>query len=142
MDITRLDDWTSTRHVGSCCHLSALLACNRMTRIWPETLLDIRGITQYLQLTIRDLVHPLFQNMRNEQACMYEYFTKLGPELASSIDTSHKIPFNDLKSPCQLSLQFQYTTPDSIEKNIGDLKPKSSAGYDNLSSNLLKEIKR
>ena len=30
-----------------------------------------------------------------------EYFTKIGPELASSIDTSHMIPFNDyLKSPC------------------------------------------
>ena len=68
--------------------------------------------------------------------------TQIGPELASSIDTSHKIPFNDyVKSPCQLSFQFQYTTPDSIEKNIGDLKPKSSAGYDNLSSKLLKEIK-
>ena len=72
----------------------------------------------------------------------YEYFIKIGPELASSIDASHKIPFNDyLKSPCQLSFQFQYTTPDSIEKNIGDLKPKSSAGYDNLSSKSLKEIK-
>ena len=71
-----------------------------------------------------------------------EYFTKIGPELASSIDTSHKIPFNDyLKSPCQLSLQFQYTTPDSIEKIIGDLKPKSNPGFDNLSSKLLKEIK-
>ena len=71
-----------------------------------------------------------------------EYFTKICPELASSIDTSHKIPFDDyLKSPCQLSFQFQYTTPDSIEKkNIGDLKPKSSTGYDNLSSKLLKEI--
>ena len=61
-----------------------------------------------------------------------EYFTKIGPERVSSIDTSHKIQFNDyLKSPCQLSLQFQYTTPDSIEKNIGDLKPKSSAVYNN-----------
>ena len=71
-----------------------------------------------------------------------EYFTKIGPELARSIDTSHKIPFdNYLKSPCQLSFQFQYTTPDSIEKIIGDLKPKSSAGYDNLSSKLLKDIK-
>ena len=47
----------------------------------------------------------------------YEYFTKIGPELANSIDTSHEIPFNDyLKSPCQLSFQFQCTTPDSIEK--------------------------
>ena len=71
-----------------------------------------------------------------------EYFTKIGPELARSIDTSHKIHFdNYLKSPCQLSFQFQYTTPDSIEKIIGDLKPKSSAGYDNLSSKLLKDIK-
>ena len=71
-----------------------------------------------------------------------EYFTKIGPELARSIDISHKIPFdNYLKSPCQLSFQFQYTTPDSIEKIIGDLKPKSSAGYDNLSSKLLKDIK-
>ena len=71
-----------------------------------------------------------------------EYFTTIGPELASSIDTLHKIPFNDyLKSPCQLPFQFQYTIPDSIEKSIGDLKPKSSAGYDNLSSKLLKDIK-
>ena len=55
---------------------------------------------------------------------------------------SHKIPFNDyLKSPCQLSFEFQYTNPDSIEKIIGDLKPKSSAGYDNLSSKSLKDIK-
>ena len=59
-----------------------------------------------------------------------------------SVDTSHKIPFdNHLKSPCQLSFQFQYTTPVSIEKIIGDLKHKSSAGYHNLSSKLLKDIK-
>ena len=71
-----------------------------------------------------------------------EYFTKISPQLARSIDTSHKIPFNNyLKSPCQLSFQFQYTTPYGIEKIIGDLKPKSSAGYDNLSSILLKDIK-
>ena len=38
-------------------------------------------------------------------------------------------------------LAFICTTPDSIEKIIGDLKPKSSAGYDNLSSKLLKDIK-
>ena len=58
------------------------------------------------------------------------------------MDTSHKIPFdNYLKSPCKLSFQFQYTTPDSIENIIGDLKPKSSAGYDNLSLKLLKYVK-
>ena len=47
----------------------------------------------------------------------YEYFTKNGPELASSIDTSHKISLDDYpKSPCQLSCQFQYITLDSIDK--------------------------
>ena len=71
-----------------------------------------------------------------------EYFTKIGPELARSIDTSHKISFdNYLKSPCQLSFQFQYTTQDSIEKIIGHLKTQSSASYNNLSSKLLKDIK-
>ena len=71
-----------------------------------------------------------------------EYFTKIGPQLASSIDTSHTIPFNGyLKSPCQLSFEFQYTNPNSTDKIIGDLKPKSSAGYDNLSSKLLQDIK-
>ena len=68
-----------------------------------------------------------------------EYFTKIGPELASSIDTSHNIPFNDyLKSPCQLSFQFQYTTLNSIENIIGDLKSKSSDGYDNILQNYWK----
>ena len=32
----------------------------------------------------------------------------------------------------------QYTIPHSIEKNIGDLKPKSNADNDNWSSKLLK----
>ena len=52
-----------------------------------------------------------------------EYFTKIGPELVRSIDTS--FPFdNYLKSPCQLSFQFQYTTPDSIKKNYWRFKPQ------------------
>ena len=46
-----------------------------------------------------------------------EYFTKNGPQLWSSIFTSHKIPFYDyLKSRWQLLFQFQCTIPDSIEK--------------------------
>ena len=72
----------------------------------------------------------------------YGYFTKIGPELASSIDTSREIPFNNyLKSPWQQSFQFQYTIPESIKKHIGESKPKSSAGYDNLSSKLLEDIR-
>ena len=35
---------------------------------------------------------------------------------------------------------FPYTNPTDIAKIIGQLKPKSSSGYDNISSKLLKEI--
>ena len=33
--------------------------------------MDIRGTSQYLQLTTRDWVQPLFWNIINEQACMF-----------------------------------------------------------------------
>ena len=69
------------------------------------------------------------------------YFTETGPKLASAIDTSGKPPFDSyLTKPCLSSFKFEYTNPDRIEKIIGDLKPKSSAGLDNISSKILKEI--
>ena len=40
-----------------------------------------------------------------------KYFMKIGPERLGSTDTSYKIFYNCLKSPCQLSFQLQYTTP-------------------------------
>ena len=42
----------------------------RMTWLWPENLVDIRG-TIRLQLNNRDWVHPMFQNTWNEQACVF-----------------------------------------------------------------------
>ena len=33
--------------------------------------MDIRGTNQYLQLTTRDWVHPVFRNTWNEYACMF-----------------------------------------------------------------------
>ena len=36
-----------------------------------KLLMDIKGTTQYLQLTTRDWVHRLFQEILNEQACMF-----------------------------------------------------------------------
>ena len=33
--------------------------------------MDIAGTIQYLQLTTRDWMQPLFQNIRNGQACMF-----------------------------------------------------------------------
>ena len=71
-----------------------------------------------------------------------KYFTEIGPKLAKSIDTANKAPFNHyLTTPCAASFNFVYTKPDDIEKIIRNLKPKSSAGYDNISTKLLKGIK-
>ena len=70
-----------------------------------------------------------------------EYFTGRGPSLASEIDVSNKSPFNPyLTSPCTSSFYFQYTNPSGILKIIQGLKPKTSAGYDHLSSKVLKDI--
>ena len=70
-----------------------------------------------------------------------EYFTDIGLDLASSIDTSNKAPFDSyLNAPCSNSFLFQYTNPTDIAKIICQLKPKSSAGCDNISFKLLKEI--
>ena len=69
-----------------------------------------------------------------------EYFTEIGPSLASEIDVSNKSAFNTyLTSPCT-SFYFQYTNPSGILKIIQGLKPKTSAGYDHLSSKVLKDI--
>ena len=42
--------------------------------------------------------------------------------------------------PAPIPFFLQYTNPSDIAKIIGQLKPKSSWGYDNISSKLLKEI--
>ena len=78
------------------------------------------------------------QNITNK---FNEYFTNIGPDLARSINTANKAPFDSyLNTPCSNSFLFQYTNPTDIAKIIGQLKPKSSSGYDNKSSKLLKEI--
>ena len=70
-----------------------------------------------------------------------EYFTEIGPKLARSIDAANKVPFNSyLTKPCAASFNLAYTNPDDIANTIRNLKPKSSAGHDNISTKLLKEI--
>ena len=70
-----------------------------------------------------------------------EYFTEIGPKLARSIDAANKIPFNSyLTTPCAASFNFAYTNPNDNVKIIRNLRPKSSAGHDNISTKLLKEI--
>ena len=78
------------------------------------------------------------QNIANK---FNEYFTNIGSDLARSINTANKATFDSyLNTPCSNSFLFQYTNPTDIEKVIGQLKPKSRSGYDNISSKQLKEI--
>ena len=70
-----------------------------------------------------------------------EYFTQIGPSLANSIDISNKATFDTyLKKPNSSSFQFEYTDVPSVQKIIKNLKPKSSAGHDNISSKLLRQV--
>ena len=70
-----------------------------------------------------------------------EYSTGIGPNLANEIDVSNKSPFETyLRAPSPSVFYFQYTEPKHVEKLIDSLKPKNSAGHDNISSKLLKEI--
>ena len=70
-----------------------------------------------------------------------EYFTEIGPSLASEIDVSNKSPFNTYPtSPSTSSFYFQYTNPSGILKIIQGRKLKSSPGHDHLSSTILKDI--
>ena len=67
----------------------------------------------------------------------------MGPKLAKSINTANKAPFNSyLATPCPASFNFAYTNPHDIKKIIRNLRPKSSAGCDNISTKLLKEIEK
>ena len=51
-----------------------------------------------------------------------EYFTNIGPDLASSVNTSNKAPFDSyLNTPCSNVFLYQYTNPTDIVKIICQL---------------------
>ena len=67
-----------------------------------------------------------------------EYFTEIAPKLTKSIDTANKPPIDHyLTTPCAASFNFDYTKQDDIDI-LWSLRPKSSAGYDNISTKSLK----
>ena len=70
-----------------------------------------------------------------------EYFTNIGSQPARSVHASNNIPFHSyLTKPCTSSFGFQYTNLTDVSKIINKMKPKLSAGYDNISSKLLIQI--
>ena len=78
---------------------------------------------------------------KNSADKFIEYFIEIGPSPANEIDVSNTAPFHTyLSSPCTSSFHFQYTNPSDLQNIIQGLKPTSSAGYDHLSSKVLKDI--
>ena len=69
-----------------------------------------------------------------------EFFSGIGPELASTIPQSQTNFKNFLGSRVNDNFIFAHITPDTILKMAGKLKSKNSAGPDNISSKLLKRI--
>ena len=60
---------------------------------------------------------------------------------ANSNDIADKATFDTyLKKLNSSSFQFQYTNAPCVQKIINNLKPKSSAGHDTISSKLLRQI--
>ena len=72
-----------------------------------------------------------------------EYFCEIGPKLTKSIASPQNPHLNyrsNIGTPCLDNLIFEYSTAEEITKHIQNLKPKSSSGYDQISSKVLKEI--
>ena len=82
-----------------------------------------------------------YREIKISQKKIYVYFTQIGPSLANSIDIANKATFDTyLKLSNSSSFQFQYTDAPSVQKIINNSKPKSSAGHDNISSRLLRDM--
>ena len=72
---------------------------------------------------------------------MNEYFTGIGPALASQIDTSNKPEYKSyLGEPVPSRFYFEYTDSEKINKIISELQSKDSEGIDGISTNFLKKI--
>ena len=70
------------------------------------------------------------------------YFTDIGLNLTSKIDTTAKYPFQHyLRTPTTSKFNLQFTNANEILNVINKLPTKTSSGHDQLSCKILKEIK-
>ncbi|NNK28926.1 MAG: RNA-directed DNA polymerase, partial [Flavobacteriaceae bacterium] len=70
-----------------------------------------------------------------------QFYTEIGPNLANKIcsNTSYT---DYLKTPAQSKLKLQQINEEELENIFKDLKPKRSAGYDEISNHLLKTLQQ
>ncbi len=71
------------------------------------------------------------------------FFTNVETNLNNAIDKPHKKSFNDyLKERYNPKLTFQNIDEENVSELINNLSPKTSFGFDGISSKLLKLIKK
>ena len=70
-----------------------------------------------------------------------EYFTNIGAKFASMIESPNTPYQTYLKNKSQPSFFMEPTDPGEVQQIITSLKPKNSAGHDNISSKVLKYLK-
>ena len=67
-----------------------------------------------------------------------EYLTEIGSKWARSIDIANKLPFTSYRNaPHAASFNFAYTNPDDIEMSERNIRLKSNASYDKISTKFL-----
>ena len=69
-----------------------------------------------------------------------EYFTNIGPKLASTVSTNSGHFTQYLSNKADKSLFFKPTNSNEIIDIVKSLKPSRSCGYDEISVALLKKI--
>ena len=73
--------------------------------------------------------------------CFNNFFTNVGPTLAKSVHSPQNKSFTDyLQNNIASVFEFKLITPNELIEIINKLKPKSSFGHDNISTQLLKCI--
>jgi hypothetical protein len=91
--------------------------------------------------------HFLINNIKVTDKCTIaeefnNYFINLGPSLASHIEKPHGKSFEQyLKNPVKQKFNFNQVTCNSVIEIIDKLRSKTSTGFDNISTILLKKIK-
>ena len=81
------------------------------------------------------------QGKANIANAFNNYFTNIGPDLSSQIpEITDKSVNTYLTKPIHVSFEFNTIEMEDVRKILDKLKPKTSTGYDDISTKLLKRI--
>ena len=69
------------------------------------------------------------------------FFAGIGVDLSANVNNTHNAHFTDyLLNPSMYNFTFELITEETTMKNLNNLKPKPSCGYDGISTKLLKSV--